>query len=120
MGTMTILVVEDDDEIRDLVAELLRDAGFDVATAPNGELALAYLADHDLPTVMVLDLMMPIMDGWEVRKRMLADPALAAVPVIVVSGTADLAEAAENLRAVRIFTKPVRFQALLDEVRAHG
>lgn len=117
---MPVLVVEDDEEIRELVAELLRDAGFDVDTAKNGQVALDHMAHIGVPAVMILDLMMPVMDGWELRRRMLADPALRGIPVIVVSGAADLAEAAESLEAARIFTKPVRFQLLLAEVKAHS
>ncbi len=114
-----ILVVEDDDEIRELIAEMLEDSGFDVATAANGREALERLRAPVLPCVIVLDLMMPVMNGWELRSKLLADPKLCDIPVIVVSGAADLHESPDGLMAARILTKPVKWPALLASVQAH-
>ena len=80
-----ILIVEDDEDLREMMAQLLALEGFKAETAANGREALAYLALGDRPDVILLDLMMPVMDGWEFRRQQVTDPALAAVPVVVLS-----------------------------------
>ena len=81
----TVLVIEDDLDVRDAIAELLADVGFSVTTAANGRLALELLEGGQRPDVIVLDLMMPQMDGREFRQRQLANAAFAAIPVVVVT-----------------------------------
>jgi CheY-like chemotaxis protein len=86
----TILVVEDDSEIRELVAEVLASAGYAVVQAANGQEALDYLrAGGPEPCVILLDLMMPVMSGPELLEIMAEDVKLASVPVIVVSAMAE-------------------------------
>src|SRR5207245_3762532 len=85
----TILVVEDDDPIRGVMRDLLLDAGYTVVEANNGRAALAAM-EHARPDLIVLDLWMPQMDGWTLRREQLARPELAAVPVIVSSASRDL------------------------------
>jgi CheY-like chemotaxis protein len=114
-----VLIVEDDNEIRELVAEMLADCGYAVLTASNGQEALDCLKACARPCVILLDLMMPVMDGWQLRAELLADPALADVPVVVVSGAADVQQSSASLRAVKVLTKPVRWPALLECVQAH-
>jgi CheY-like chemotaxis protein len=114
-----VLVVEDDDEIRELVSEMLAENGFTVVTAANGQEALDRLGAAARPCVILLDLMMPVMDGWQLRSRLLADPSLRDIPVIVVSGAADLHESVDALKAARVLTKPVKWPALLESVQAH-
>src|SRR6185436_19724926 len=80
-----VLVVEDDEGLRDMMAQLLTLEGFQTATVANGQEALAYLHTSSRPEVILLDLMMPVMDGWEFRRHQQADPDLAGVPVIVLS-----------------------------------
>jgi CheY-like chemotaxis protein len=116
----TILIVEDEDEIRELLAEMLVDHGFVVSTARNGEEALRALGNGALPNVVLLDLMMPVMDGWKFRAEMLADPRLATIPVIIVSGAADVQDGSEALKAARVLTKPVKWPVLLESVQAHS
>jgi CheY-like chemotaxis protein len=111
--TWPVLVVEDDFDLRDAVADALRDAGHEVLLASNGAEALAVLRNGGpRPGLILLDLMMPVMDGWEFRQKQLADPALASIPVVALSAHADVRhfEAAENL------AKPVSLQKLLDTV----
>lgn len=115
-----VLIVEDEDEIRELLAEMLADRGYLVATAKNGRDGLDLLRSKPLTDIVLLDLMMPVMDGWKMRAEMLADPALAGIPVIVVSGAADLQSGTEDLKAARILTKPVKWPVLLESVRAHS
>ena len=85
----TVLVVDDERLIRDVLAEFLRDAGYDVANAENGRIALAVL-ERRLVDVILLDLMMPVMDGFAFRARLLESPGLAHIPVIVLSATFDV------------------------------
>ena len=112
-----VLLVEDDVEIRELLTEMLVHAGFEVVTATNGSEGLARMKS-ERPAVVILDLMMPVMDGWQMRARMLDDESLADIPVIVVSGTGDLRESAAGLKAERVFAKPVSWPTLLDALRA--
>jgi len=81
-----VLVVEDDPDLREAIAELLRDEGFVVETAENGARALARLESADgLPKVIVSDLMMPEMNGWELVERLRAHERLCHVPVVVMT-----------------------------------
>lgn len=116
-----LLIVEDDDEIRELLAEMLTDRGYLVRTARNGQEGLDLLRGGMHPNLVLLDLMMPIMDGWKMRAEMLADPKLAAIPVVIISGAADVLDSGiESLAAVRVLTKPVKWPVLLESVRAHS
>jgi CheY-like chemotaxis protein len=88
MGGRRVAVVEDDEDIRDLVVQLLADLGFESVGFANGRAALDGLRQRPaaLPSVILLDLEMPGMSGWEFRREQLADPLLARVPVVVASG----------------------------------
>jgi CheY-like chemotaxis protein len=112
-----VLVVEDDEGLREMMAQLLTLEGFQTATVANGQEALAYLHASSRPEVILLDLMMPVMDGWEFRRHQQADPALAGVPVIVLSAL-DQARAT-NVEAVAFLKKPLDFDRLLDLVRQY-
>ena len=81
----TVLVVEDEPDIRDAVAEALRAEGHDVVVASDGRDAISRLRDGTAADVIVLDMMMPVMDGWQFLSVKTADPALASIPVIVTS-----------------------------------
>ena len=81
-----ILVVEDHDSARTALTKLLSSTGYDVVEAPNGSEALAQLATGPRPDLILLDLMMPVMDGWEFMKRQRRDWHLCTIPTIVVSG----------------------------------
>ncbi|MDB4945396.1 MAG: response regulator [Labilithrix sp.] len=113
-----ILIIEDDDEIREILAEMLVDTGYEVDTARNGREGLERLrADLAAPRLVLLDLMMPVMDGWQLRREMLADPELAAIPVVVLSGAADVEATSSGLGVKCILTKPVKWAALLESVK---
>ena len=112
-----VLVIEDDEGLREMMAQLLTLEGFQTATVANGQEALAYLHASSKPEVILLDLMMPVMDGWEFRRHQQADPALAGVPVIVLSAL-DQARAA-NVEAAAFLKKPLDFDRLLDLVRQY-
>ena len=112
-----VLIVEDDVELREMMAQLLTLEGFLATTVANGREALEYLGRGDRPDVILLDLMMPVMDGWEFRRKQQSDPALATVPVIVLSAL-DHRRAAE-VDAVAFLKKPLDFDRLLQLVRQY-
>jgi CheY-like chemotaxis protein len=112
-----VLIVEDDQDLREMMAQLLTLEGYDTATVANGREALDYLHRTRTPNVILLDLMMPVMDGWEFHRQLEADPALAPVPVIVLSAV-DQVRAA-NIHAAAFLKKPLDFDRLLDLVRTY-
>jgi CheY-like chemotaxis protein len=81
----TVLVVEDDPACREAIIVVLEQAGYEVIAAVHGRMALELLRYGVIPRVIVLDLMMPVMDGWQFRQHQLADPRHASIPVIVLS-----------------------------------
>jgi CheY-like chemotaxis protein len=107
-----VLLVEDDVDLRRDLAFLLQRQGHSVVTAANGEEALAKLGESATPSVIVLDLMMPVMDGWALRAELLRRPALAQVPVVLLSGDADVARERAALLAADCLTKPVDLSRL--------
>jgi DNA-binding response OmpR family regulator len=113
-----VLVVEDDDGIALVIQDLLEGEGFEVQRAPNGRAGLLLLHDFQ-PDVIVLDLMMPVLDGWGFRaeQRQLASP-LSQVPVVILSGARDAANAAINLDAVALVAKPFALEALIEAIHA--
>ena len=112
-----ILVVEDDPDARDEMALVLRSEGYDVAAAGDGEQALAELR-RAAPALILLDLMMPVMDGFEFRVRQMQDPELAGIPIIVLSGGWDVERKAAALGAAACLQKPVDPATLLETVGA--
>jgi CheY-like chemotaxis protein len=110
-----LLVVDDDPLIRDGLAELLRGSGYSVATAKHGGDALDYLRRNAAPRVIILDLMMPVMDGWEFRRRQSQDPALSDIPTIVLSAALQDRRTLE-MKADEYFPKPLHIRGLLDAV----
>ena len=114
---MSILIVEDDEGVGPSIAHLLRDEGYDVEVAFNGRAALDRLRRDPLPSLILLDLMMPGMDGIEFRVRQLADARMAQVPVIVMSARPDVAELAKQLLVADFLPKPMNFEELLHVVQ---
>jgi CheY-like chemotaxis protein len=110
-----ILVVEDNDDLRELTAELVANLGFRVSSAANGAEAMSYLQAHAPPRLILLDQNMPVMAGDEFRRRQLADPRLASVPVLVLTAV-DLPRA-EEWRGAEVLAKPVDADALASAVR---
>jgi two-component system chemotaxis response regulator CheY len=109
-----VLVVEDDVDIRDTVAELLVEEGHVVHTAPSGKEALELLQGMSLlPDVILLDLMMPIMDGWTFYGELQQHAPLAALPIVVISADANVHQKAARLNPVACLRKPVGIDELL-------
>jgi signal transduction histidine kinase len=109
------LLVEDDLSIRTTLGDLLVEEGLSVTATPNGRDALAELRAAPIPDVILLDLMMPVMDGWEFRVEQRADPMLAGIPLIAMS--ADMSAKARAIAADRYIRKPIDFPELLTEIR---
>jgi CheY-like chemotaxis protein len=114
-----VMLVEDDDDLRENLAFFLDAAGVMVVTASDGREALKMLKAGTRPRLLVADLMMPGMDGWCLRKELLADPVLRAIPFVVLSGAMDVRQAAEALGAVDALGKPVDLEKLLSLVARH-
>jgi len=112
-----ILVIDDDADIRDSLVELLEFEGYSAAGAANGEEALDMLRRHPV-TAILLDLMMPVMAGFEFRREQLQDPRLSGIPVIVVSAGGRCAQAAEELGALGWVQKPLDVPTLLRVLRS--
>jgi CheY-like chemotaxis protein len=112
-----VLVVEDDEGIRDALAVVLEDAGYGVWLAANGAIAIGELrAASDLPFLILLDLMMPVMDGAQFLQEMRQDPRLSALPVVVVTADGNALAKAAALNAHGGLRKPVQLAELLSTV----
>jgi CheY-like chemotaxis protein len=113
-----VMVVEDDAETRELIAEVLRDDGYAVLTAANGAEALASLrAGLPPPTLILLDLMMPVMSGWQFLDERAGDQTLARIPVLVLSAD-PTRQLASSRGVVAVVGKPFDLPRLLKLVRA--
>ena len=99
-----------------MLAVLLESEGFDVQTASNGAEALTAMRAMR-PSVILLDLMMPVMSGDEFRKRQIAEPEYASVPLICMTAAHDGPQRARNIHATEYFQKPVDFDRLITAVR---
>jgi CheY-like chemotaxis protein len=111
----TVLVVDDDPNLVRLMSKFLRLEGFVSASAANGREALTYLRGGGAARVILLDLRMPVMDGWTFRREQKGDPGLADIPVVVLSGVE--ADRFTDLEAAAAFNKPVSFSEVIDVVR---
>ena len=114
-----ILVVEDRAPTADALRVLLEVEGYRVACAANGRQALDYLDAGHRPFVILLDLNMPVMDGRQLRSEMGRDPALASIPVIVVSADGSVRQKAASLGAADYLETPVEVDKLLAVVERH-
>jgi CheY-like chemotaxis protein len=112
-----VLIVEDDDDLREMMAQLLSLEGFQAAAVANGQEALEYLRQGTAPDLILLDMMMPVMDGWEFRRRQKSDPSMAEVPVIVLSALDQ--GRITDISAEAILKKPLDFDRLLELVRTY-
>ena len=112
-----ILVVEDDKDLRESLAEALELEVYATVCVENGQAALSHLATGARPCLILLDLMMPMMDGWTFRQEMLKDPSLASIPVIVM--TAASAARAAAVAAQVVIYKPLHMSRVMDVVQEH-
>ncbi len=106
MAKPVILLVEDDDDLRGAFRDLLEDEGYTVWTAANGQEALQCLRTRGPACLIFLDLMMPVMNGWEFCSRRAAEPTLADIPIVVCTADAQAEQKARNLGASGWLAKP--------------
>lgn len=114
----TVLIVDDDADIRAVLSEFLEDEGYAVATAAHGAEALHYLRTQAPPALVLLDLMMPTMDGFQFRQEQRRDASIAAIPVVVM--TASGAFNPDAFDVEHIVAKPIDLERLLDALDRTG
>jgi CheY-like chemotaxis protein len=110
----TVFIVEDDVDTREMLEHFLETQGYAVETAANGKIALERLSAGASPGVILLDLMMPVMDGWQFRQAQVRDSRLSRIPVIVVSAAGR--ERTTQIQADDYLAKPVNLDELLTRV----
>lgn len=111
----TVLVIDDDEDLRNALGDVLREEGYAVVCAADGAEALEWLRTHPQPPgIILLDLMMPTMSGWQFREEQQRDPKLAAIRTAVM--TANPSERARQLGADYFLAKPVQLAQLLELV----
>jgi len=108
-----VLVVDDDVRVRTALSTILRSQGYEVVTAASGKEALRYLKYNPPPRVILSDLVMPDINGPQLRMEMERDPALAAIPLVIMSGTHDTRAEAFFLNAAGHLSKPIHLAELL-------
>lgn len=112
-----ILIVDDDPTIRSVLEALLEDEGFAPQTASNGQEALRMVQDEP-PSLILMDLMMPVMSGVDAVRQLKSDPRTAGIPVIAMSAGFILRESIEDLLADSIIAKPFDLDALIASIHA--
>lgn len=116
-GMADVLVVDDDRNVRDLICAALSGQGYSAAAAGNGREALAYLKTAQRrPRLILLDLMMPEMTGWEFQRAQQEDPELAGIPVAIITGLTRFEGQAPFLGAVDVLCKPSKVETLVSLV----
>jgi CheY-like chemotaxis protein len=112
-----ILVVEDDRDLREILADALELEGFDTVCVEHGEAALRHLGTGARPCMILLDLMMPVMDGWTFRREIAKHQGLADIPVVVM--TAAGPDRARSIASDGVLYKPLEMDAVVEAVQAH-
>jgi CheY-like chemotaxis protein len=118
MSSKQVLIVDDDAAILEMIAELLSYEGYKVVTYSEGRGAVAF-ARSTLPALILLDLMMPEMSGWQVIAALRSSPQTKAIPIVLLSARRDLADAANELKVAAYLEKPFDLDELLDLVRQY-
>jgi len=116
----SVLVVDDDPEVRELLRVALTADGYLVSTAPNGRDAMHHLRSHAETCIVLLDLMLPGMDGAQFRAAQLRDRSLSWIPIVIMSAALDADRRARELGARRFLRKPIDLDAVRDALRHIG
>ena len=121
----TILVVDDDLEIRETIRDVLEEEGYRVDLAANGIEALALLRtkssnEADWPSLILLDLMMPEMNGWQFCEEQKKDDALSTIPVVVISAASSIDRNNVAIKGRPLLKKPIELFRLLDAIAEHS
>jgi len=117
---LPLMIVDDDDDLREALADIMTAQGYEVAAFGDARAALAALEGGVTPFLILLDLMMPGMSGWEFRAAQLENPTLALIPVVVVTAAGHLSNAARTLSSVEVLDKPFAFEILLPVVARYA
>ena len=119
MSSRRVLIVDDDFDIRDALKDVLEDEGYVVDTAADGRYALDLLRAPPFPCLILLDWMMPRCDGPQFRTQQRAEPAIADIPVVLLTADARLSEKVSDIGAQDYLKKPVQLERLLDVVQRY-
>jgi CheY-like chemotaxis protein len=106
-----VMIIDDDDAIREALEDVLSDEGYEVVGVSDGQQALDYLHGEKRPNAILVDLWMPVMDGWKFLDALLEDPRLCRIPLVVLTAARD--QRARDLRVAEVLTKPVQLQQVL-------
>ena len=117
---LPLMIVDDDDDLRDALTDIMTAQGYEVAAFADARAALAALEEGMTPFLILLDLMMPGMSGWEFRAAQLENPTLALIPVVVVTAAGNLSEGARTLSSVEVLHKPFTLDTLLPVVARYA
>ena len=112
-----VMVVEDEADAREAMVELIEGEGFPAVGAVHGQAALDLLKSGTRPSLILLDLKMPVMDGWGFCEALAADERIASIPVAILTASAVYDSLPQRRNGAGLFTKPVDFQRLLALVR---
>lgn len=115
-----ILIVEDDTSIRELLVELLESEGYFVSSAVNGLEGLKQLETESNPNLILIDLMMPVMDGYTFRSEQLKNNAWAKIPTVVMSAEANAKEKLKSYNITAFLSKPVELDTILQTVERYS
>src|SRR3989344_8223224 len=109
-----VLIVEDDEAIFEITQELLTHSGYSVDFARNGQEALQHLrSGHPLPCLILLDLMMPVMDGFEFRKEQIQDSGISHIPVVIMTAEGQIEAKTRKIGAKAFIRKPFDIESFL-------
>jgi CheY-like chemotaxis protein len=114
-----VLIVEDDKDVRETLGMIMESEGYDVYDAANGKEALVLLNKMSLPDIIITDIMMPVMTGWEFLERAAENSALASIPVIILSA-AEKKETLKHPKVLAFLPKPVALATLMTLIKAQS
>jgi len=118
MTSQYVMIVDDDRDVRESLAEVLEDHGYRSVAAANGQEALDRLRSvPNRPCLILLDLMMPVMDGRQFRAQQRVDERLGSIPILIFSAHTNVEEASADLGASACLRKPIELPLLLEAVR---
>lgn len=122
MGLMSkrVLIIEDDESIRELLVELLESEGYVVSAAENGLQGIEFLKKNSRPDLILMDLMMPVMDGYTFRTEQMKNPQWITIPTVVMSAEASAKEKLKNYSITAFLTKPIELETILKTVEKYS
>jgi two-component system chemotaxis response regulator CheY len=117
--TKNVMIVDDDNDIRDAISQILEYEGYNVLQASNGQEGIERLRQQDRPSLILLDLMMPVMNGWQFQSELQNQPDLSKIPVIILSADGNIQQKSEGIGVAGYLKKPIQLDTLLDTVKRY-